>query len=694
MARTDKESRVTGYTYDDLNRLKVVTDALLGETGYTYDNRDNLIALTDAKNQTTRFEYDRNNHLVKEIRPEGQETSYAYDAAGNLTEKIDAKNQKTVYKYDAAGRLTEIRYFATADDTVPVKTVTFTYDRTGTLTGYDDGITAASYSYDDLNRKIGETVNYGPFALTNGYTYYNNGLKETFTGPDGVTYSYTYDAANQLTGVEIPGQGTITYSSYTWNRPDEVILTGGSRRNYVYDPLMRVKSITAKDPGQNVVLSYLYSYDKMDNITEKSTEHGLYDYGYDDLYRLTTADNPAQTDEAYSYDGVGNRLTSADQTDWTYNDNNELQGFDGVTFRYDANGNTIEKNDNGKITKYFYNIEDRMVRVEDGSGAVIATYYYDPFGRRLWKEVDANCTYFVYSDEGLVGEYNESGQQIRSYGYRPGSTWTTDPLFVKEANQYYFYQNDHIGTPQKMIGVNGAVVWSGRYSSFGKVEIEAGSSVTNNLRFGGQYYDQETGLHYNCKRYYGANLGRYLKIDPIGLYGGINLFVYSSSLPINQIDPLGLFDFHYYGNWGGPGYTGGMYTSWDLMSGWEREWALKNRQPIDDQDAAYMTHDICCGNARDACKRKETYHCREACLVKKLYKCDKDLKRELIEIGFSGFRLYEVYRIGAMIAVGDFHPWYRQRDYDLRFKYPNLDVDTSPKNGWDIINSYRNFYKK
>ena len=303
VARTDKENRVTGYTYDDLNRLKVVTDALLGETGYTYDNRDNLIALNDAKNQTTRFEYDRNNRLLKEIRPEGQETSYAYDAAGNLAQKIDAKNQKTVYEYDGAGRLTEIRYFATANDTSPVKTVTFTYDRTGTLTGYDDGTTSAVYSYDDLNRKIGETVNYGPFALTNSYTYYNNGLKETFTGPDGVTYTYTYDAANQLTGVEIPGQGTITYSSYTWNRPDEVILPGGSRRQYVYDPLMRVTSITAKDPGQNVVMSHQYSYDKMDNITAKATEHGPYDYGYDDLYRLTTVDNPVQSDENYTFDG-------------------------------------------------------------------------------------------------------------------------------------------------------------------------------------------------------------------------------------------------------------------------------------------------------------------------------------------------------------------------------------------------------
>ncbi len=541
IARTDKEEKTTVYAYDNLNRLKVVTDALGGETFYTYDNRDNLIILTDAKNQTTRFEYDRNNRLVREIRPEGQVTSYAYDAAGNLTQKLDAKNQKIEYEYDDAGRLAEIRHYESANQAASVKTVNFTYNRAGNLTGYDDGITSALYTYDDANRKISEMVNYGPLALTNHYTYYNNGSKESFTGPDGVTYGYTYDAANHLTGVEIPGQGTITYSSYTWNMPDEVILPGGSRRHYTYDPLMRVKSIIAKDPGQNVVMSYQYNYDKMDNITAKNTENGNYDYGYDDLYRLTQADNPEQTNETYSYDGVGNRLTSAEHVDWTYNDNNELESYDGVTFQYDANGNTIEKNDNGVITRYFYNSEDRLVKVTDGAGTVIATYAYDPFGRRLWKEVDGIRTYFVYSDEGLIGEYDSSGQQIRSYGYKPGSTWTTDPVFMKVGAQYYFYQNDHLGTPQKIIGVNGAGVWSGRYNSFGKADIETGSSITNNLRFAGQYFDVETGLNYNCLRYYSPRYGRYFVPDPIGLNGGINLSIYVHNNPVNFIDPLGLW---------------------------------------------------------------------------------------------------------------------------------------------------------
>jgi len=59
------------------------------------------------------------------------------------------------------------------------------------------------------------------------------------------------------------------------------------------------------------------------------------------------------------------------------------------------------------------------------------------------------------------------------------------------------------------------------------------------LSFPGQYYDQETGLHYNYFRYYNPQTGRYITPDPIGLEGGINLFAYVNN-PINWTDPEGL----------------------------------------------------------------------------------------------------------------------------------------------------------
>jgi RHS repeat-associated protein len=110
---------------------------------------------------------------------------------------------------------------------------------------------------------------------------------------------------------------------------------------------------------------------------------------------------------------------------------------------------------------------------------------------------------------------------------------------MKIGADYYFYHNDHIGTPQKITSVSGAVVWSARYSSFGEASIEVGT-VTNNLRFPGQFYDAETGLHYNYHRYYDPKTGRYLSADPIGLIGGINLFAYVQDNPLKFADPKGL----------------------------------------------------------------------------------------------------------------------------------------------------------
>jgi RHS repeat-associated protein len=133
----------------------------------------------------------------------------------------------------------------------------------------------------------------------------------------------------------------------------------------------------------------------------------------------------------------------------------------------------------------------------------------------LWKEVKGTRTNFHYSNEGLIGEYDRTGNEIKTYGYRPNSTWTTDPVFMKVGSEYYWYQNDHAGTPQKLIATNGLVVWDGKYDSFSNCQIEI-DAVTNNLRFAGQYYDAETGLHYNLNRYYDPQIGRYLRADPFG----------------------------------------------------------------------------------------------------------------------------------------------------------------------------------
>jgi RHS repeat-associated protein len=192
----------------------------------------------------------------------------------------------------------------------------------------------------------------------------------------------------------------------------------------------------------------------------------------------------------------------------------------------------------GQVTRYIYNANNRLIRVEDGSGGVIANYYYDPFGRRLWKEVNGERTYFHYSEQGLIGEYDHQGNPIRFYGYKPGSNWTTDPLFLKKDGEYYFYHNDHLGTPQKLTARNGKVVWSSRHASFGRTQVIE-QEIKNPLRFPGQYYDEETGLHYNYHRYYESQFGRYLRKDPLGMVANINTYIYARANPIDNYDSTG-----------------------------------------------------------------------------------------------------------------------------------------------------------
>ncbi|MCK4528831.1 RHS domain-containing protein [candidate division WOR-3 bacterium] len=281
-----------------------------------------------------------------------------------------------------------------------------------------------------------------------------------------------------------------------------------------------------------------YTYSPAGNTTNKNTEHDNYTYQYDDLYRLMSADPATGGNEGYTYDLLDNRLTSAGVSgNWSYNANNELQGYDTVSFNYDANGNTTKKTAESQETNYIYDIEDRLIEVKDGNDVLIASYYYDPFGRRLWKEVDGTRTYFLYSDEGLVGEYDSTGAELRTYGYTPDSNWTTDPLFQKSGSIYYWYQNHHLGTPQKITSTSGAVAWAGTYDSFGNMQIGT-ETIISNLRFGGQYFDAETGLYYNLNRYYDPTIGRYLRTDPFGQ--GLNLYAYCFNNPHRWIDSYGL----------------------------------------------------------------------------------------------------------------------------------------------------------
>jgi RHS repeat-associated protein len=328
--------------------------------------------------------------------------------------------------------------------------------------------------------------------------------------------------------------------------PSQITLPGGTVRKQSYDGLLRLKDLNVIDPGQSQVMSYQYNYDLTNNLVAKATEAGATSYSYDRLDRLTGAayTGSTQINEAYTYDAVANRLTDTKTTGaLSYNANNQLTAAGSVSYSYDANGNTINQTDSattGNTRNYVYDTSDRLIQVRDANNTLIAVYSYDPFGRRLSKDSGTQKTFYLYNEEGLIAEADATGQVTKSYGYAPNSTYMTNPLFMKTGANYYYYQNDHLGTPQKLVTQSGQVVWSATYDAFGSATVGAGYTLTNNLRLPGQYYDAETGMHYNWMRYYDPKTGRYVTSDPIGLAGGVNLYTYVGGNPVSWVDPLGL----------------------------------------------------------------------------------------------------------------------------------------------------------
>jgi len=198
---------------------------------------------------------------------------------------------------------------------------------------------------------------------------------------------------------------------------------------------------------------------------------------------------------------------------------------------YDANGNITTEN----AWTYVYDLSNQLVTVLNNSNQA-AAYTYNGAGQRIKKVTQTETRIFHYDLRGhLIAETNQTGQAIAEYIYL-GDTLLS---MIKPGETVYYYHNDHLGTPQGLTNDSQAIAWKAVYTPFGEA-VPSIQTVDNPFRFPGQYYDPETGLHYNYFRYYNPQTGRYITPDPIGLEGGINLFVYVQNNPVNRTDEFGL----------------------------------------------------------------------------------------------------------------------------------------------------------
>ncbi|WP_305852104.1 RHS repeat-associated core domain-containing protein, partial [Aliikangiella sp. G2MR2-5] len=200
-----------------------------------------------------------------------------------------------------------------------------------------------------------------------------------------------------------------------------------------------------------------------------------------------------------------------------------------TAFTYDPNGNTIQK---GEFT-FSYNDANRMAT--SSVGGLVTNYQYNAKGERSVKTRSGVETHYIFDLNGqLIAEADGNGNIQKEYVYFNGQ-----PFAQVIGDDVYFYHNSHLGAPELMTDANQNIVWQASHTPFGLATV-TNETIVNNIRFPGQYYDDESGLHYNYFRDYDPEIGRYIQSDPIGLAGGINTYGYVLGNPVMYSDPYGL----------------------------------------------------------------------------------------------------------------------------------------------------------
>ncbi len=242
------------------------------------------------------------------------------------------------------------------------------------------------------------------------------------------------------------------------------------------------------------------------------------------------------TTESYTYDPVGNRLTALGSAAWSYNTSNELISRPGVSYAFDYNGNTIVKTDSTGSTSYTWDYENRMTSVIlPGSGGTVS-FKYDSFGRRIFKSSTAGTSIYSYDGDNLIEETNSSGGVVARYSEGLN---IDEPLAMLRSGTTSYYQADGLGSVTSLTSTAGAAAQTYTYDSFGNIVATTGSLV-NSFRYTGREFDTETSLYYYRARYYDPATGRFLREDPGGFRGGINLYAYTMNSPTDWTDPTGL----------------------------------------------------------------------------------------------------------------------------------------------------------
>ncbi len=299
-----------------------------------------------------------------------------------------------------------------------------------------------------------------------------------------------------------------------------------------------------------------WSYDYQNNLTREEHNANPFSYQryqYDATGRLLSRDGTLPDTERYRYDPASNLL---DEGQFRQRHNRVLH-YQGIDYRYDVFGRTVEKRKGHYRWQYLYDADHRLCEVvrysqHRSEAQQHVQFHYDPLGRRTQKRVwqqsqdlrqpagKCQTTTFLWEGFRLLQETRD-GMPL-TYVYADQGSY--EPLARIDGHspaQVFYFHTAPNGEPESLTDSDGTLRWQSHSSAWGRTKYEENQQdldYSQNLRLQGQYLDRETGLHYNLFRYYDPDIGRFTQHDPIGLAGGINLYQYAPN-PLGWVDPWG-----------------------------------------------------------------------------------------------------------------------------------------------------------
>lgn len=561
----DELGRETRFEYFGQGNVSARIDPDGSRVLYRYDTEEQLTGVVNQRGELWRLVRDAAGRLVEEVDYWGQARRYQYNIAGHLISAVDPLGQVLSMTCDPLGRIIERR----ASDGEREQ---FTYNGRGILVEARNAFSLVQRKYDADGRLVREVQRQQGGEGTLDYAYDAPGRLACQTqswrhaGEDAVAFSqtqrFTYDVLGWLTSHQIGDQEPLRFARDVVGRLSMQHVSEGLTYRFGYDSAGRLARHATERSGC-ADDSTEYRYDAAGNLTQRiDSRMGSDAYHYDPLGQIIAHMDPAGNVRRFVHDRAGDRysVVRVDATGRT------VRHHDGMVYRIDRAGQVVDRHKRaGKVQRLEWSALGRL-RVLTNEEQETYEYLYDALGRRISKARlgGGRRIWFVWDGSGMVGELRrdedpelECGDwpekmspavnkcidtwEARFYVFRLG---TLEPLAMEVCHQKsptstYFYQNDPNGMPLRLRDARGDIVWEARYTVFGTTYQLKGGRHEQPLRMQGQYYDAESGLHYNRYRYYDPLSGDFISLDPIGLVGGVNPFQYAPN-PLMWIDPCGL----------------------------------------------------------------------------------------------------------------------------------------------------------